>query len=225
MEHVAVLQSLQDLKTVMVEEQSECDNLKATGLVSDAAFDWADRASGLLAIKVNSICNDHAGCLDTAVRAASGLVLKVPEFKQEGHYRETLGKLSQKMAGDAKKLSVMADEFRIASLSLPTDCSERDGYLQKAKIARGVSQLMTTHVTLFACVTMLRNPALNTKGELGKKAAKQLESLVYTLLSQDLRVTPPCDGLPDAALVNLWEEAGDAVPHSGTDLQRFNLTV
>ncbi|CAE7359426.1 unnamed protein product [Symbiodinium necroappetens] len=211
MEHVAILQSLQDLRDAMEEEKkSKCEKLKATQLVSEEAFVWVDRAVGLMAIKVNSLCNDHAGCLDTAIRAASGLALKIPEFKQEGHYRETIGKLSQKMASDAKKLSLMASEFRSASLSLPP-CAERDGYLQKAKIAAGVSQLLTTHVTLFACVTMLRNPALNTKSEAAKKAAKQLENLVFTLLSQDLRATPPCDALADTALVNLWDEARDAV--------------
>ena len=212
---VICLKRFQDLTSAMDEvSDSACEKLKATNLSGGAARSWVAQAVNLLILKLKGLCAAHHEALQRTTQTAARLVSKVPNFGEEAHYREVLGKLSQQMAADAKTLSSMAALMRTSSLQLSLKCSVREGFLHQANISAALSQLMTTCVTLFACLTLVRSPILGSKTETAKKTAKQVESLLYTLLSQDLPATPVSDVLPDSALETFWAEAVEAVSAS-----------
>ena len=212
MDCVTLLQRLKDLKVSAEKVQaSSCKMLTATLLVSDEAHAWLDQALKFAAVQLSKLCNDFVTSLDQADAAASSLALKVPNFKDEASFRELLGKLSSQMAQQGKTLAKHASELRAAALELPEALSEREDFLAQAKTSAGLARLLTVFVTLFACVTVLRSPSMGTKTDAGKKVAKNLESLLYTLLAEDLRPAPPCDALEDATLTDFWDEAKAAV--------------
>ena len=77
--------------------------------------------------------------------------------------------------------------------------------------ASTVAQLLVTHVTFFAALTIVRSPHLGGKSEQGKVAARQLQSVALTLLQNELPKTPLHDQLPDDALRSLFVEMANAV--------------
>ena len=195
----------------MVQAQgSKCEKLEATGLVSSIAFSWVDQALSLMRAQMEHCCAELSDSVRAGMKRAAALALKVPSFGQEGSFRAVLSKLSTRMAEEGKALKKLALELSATATELPEALSQRATILQQAKRSENLASLLTTHVTLYACVTLLRSPSIGTKGEPGKKAAASLQSPMYTLLSQDLRATPPSNLLPGEAFEALWEEAATA---------------
>ena len=200
--------TLGELKDAMAEvKDNECQKLKATGLASDAAFRWLEQALGLTRVHMEQLCVELRESVAVAAKRAAALALKAPSFLEEANFRAVLAKLSTRMAEEGKGLKKLSADLCATASQLPESLSQRATFLQEGKASENLANLLATQVTLYACVTMLRASAIGAKGEPGKKAAASLQSLMYTLLTQDLRITPCSNLLPDEGFEALWEEA------------------
>ena len=171
-----------------------CPKLLATQLVAKDAVDWAHalRRSSLLSVKQQAV--SRVTCLREFLEKSWRLLDKIPACDKEQDYRRDLGKLSQQMAGDSVKLRALTAELAAALEACTSSV---------VSCAAAMAQVLTTHVTYFAALTLARSPHLGGKSEQSKAAARQLQTLLVTLLRVELPKTPKEKKLPDDALKSL----------------------
>ncbi|CAJ1360020.1 unnamed protein product, partial [Effrenium voratum] len=202
---------------------SSFDKVAATQLSAAGAVKWALKLQSSAGKSVRLEAESRALALRSLLEGSERLLGKVPACSQEQDYRHALGKLSQQMAGESVKLKAKAMSSEL--LSALTACQaaakgKGDPSLAEPVILEGrpagevadrVAQLLVTHVTFFAALTIVRGPHLGGKSEQGKVAARQLQSVALTLLQNELPKTPLHDQLPDDALRSLFVEMANAV--------------
>ena len=138
----------------------------------------------------------------------------MPPCDKEGQFRDAMSKVNADMAALSVALSKMAQELE-ECVKLESSCAEALVQGQPLQIvcehAKMVAKALTSMITTFACVTLVRSPLLGGKSEDSKKMAKQLQSLLLTALNHELSQTPQTIQLPDAAVEKLLLEIGSAV--------------
>jgi hypothetical protein len=168
--------------------------------------------------------------IQSRTKAAAGMTKalydqlgSLPSCEDESVYRDALARLMKKMSSDAVRAKRSVDDLQTLLRCLldyapaggsgfpaiPRDlvAASRD----TTSLLKDVGLVTASHVTFFACLTLLRSPTLGGKSDAGKKAANDLFALLVTLLN-DLKITSRSSALPHEALDSFIPEMITAVP-------------
>jgi prefoldin subunit 5 len=181
-----------------------CEKLQATKLVACATMQTLQSGRVLCEKQISVALESSVKQTERVLLHAQSFLQKLPAVAaDEGEYRTVMSSLNKDMANESRTLKKKADELcaTIGMLNIPNGSRER----ALASVSDLVSRSLTLHVTFFACVTLLRSPALGGKSADAKKIAKSLEGLVNTFLKRDWPCTSDTDLLQQDCVQELLQ--------------------
>lgn len=204
----AYLDELKKMKPVQHDKRSLAMKLQESEFA-----DWLGKVRSLLGFKLREMGKELLVNLEKSVANALQSLKATPAIADEVNFRKAMSKTSQAFASQSVALSQQAQELQsvIHQLDL-VNLSGMEGWHVHTGAAQGQSQVLSTLVTVFAAMTLLRSPLAGTKTEEGKKTSRQLESLLTKLVEKDLPKTPASVKLPDDSAKQLLEEMVVAAP-------------